>query len=222
MLSPLVTVTTCYHALIHYCYLVIEVTRRHEVLLADQGDREPESVESFGSAPVSLSSGSSSVSRCLDTLLVDQGPCRVELLFHVPCSPHRRIIRVWPGIAYEAALLVDYRTTFRRATNDSGQDRQHIRRPRRRPPPLPSDSTPARTSVHRYIVLRQETAQRLTAHCRRSTVHQHHRLLSVSHITKVVHVIVPQAQRPPNACTAGASSHAATDLCIQSSSRRTS
>ena len=42
MLSPLVTVTTCYHALIHYCYLVIEVTRRHEVLQADQGDRDRE------------------------------------------------------------------------------------------------------------------------------------------------------------------------------------
>ena len=57
MPSPLVT--TCYHALIHYCYLVIEVTRRHEVLLADQGDREPVSVESFGSAGTPLVSDSS-------------------------------------------------------------------------------------------------------------------------------------------------------------------
>jgi len=84
MLSPLVTVTTCYHALIHYCYLVIEVTRGHEVLLADQGDREPESVESFGSARVVLSSDSSSACRCLGTQIVDQRPCHIQS-FHVPC-----------------------------------------------------------------------------------------------------------------------------------------
>jgi len=151
MLSPLVTVTTCYHALIHYCYLVIEVTRRLEVLLADQGDRdrEPESVESFGSAPVSPSSDSSLACRYLSTKIVDQRPCHVVQLFHVACSPHRCISYVWPIFAYEMTL-VDYRTTSTRATHDSGRNRQHIRRPRRRPP-LPSDTTPARTSVHRYI-----------------------------------------------------------------------